>query len=90
MNYYKERIQLLRMKTVHTFRIIEEEGLAGEQIFPQTDMTIESEASLEDMLYAFERFLEAVGYVLPKNGTLDFVIDEPLPSKYDNTYKGKF
>jgi hypothetical protein len=59
----------------HTFKIINEDSFQpyDTQLFPSVDMSIPSEASLSDMLYAFERFLEATGYVLPENSVLDFV-----------------
>ena len=59
----------------HTFKIINEDKFQSydSDIFPSVEMSIPSEASLSDMLYAFERFLEATGYVLPENSTLDFV-----------------
>lgn len=61
------------MKTVHTFRIVDEFDAQIENIYPETDMKIASEASLDDALYAFERFLQAAGYILPDNSYLDFV-----------------
>jgi hypothetical protein len=62
------------MKTLHTFSIVEEDdSYQTDLIYPETTMKIHSEASLQDMLYAFERFLEATGYVLPKNCVLDFI-----------------
>jgi len=71
------------MKTLHTLSIVEEDDSYDcGQIYPQTSMTIYSEASLEDMLYAFERFLEASGYILPKNHVLDFV-----ENGYDQNFK---
>jgi hypothetical protein len=59
----------------HTFTITDENNIQtfNSDIFPTVNMSIPSEASLSDMLYAFERFLEATGYVLPENSTLDFV-----------------
>ena len=59
----------------HTFKIINEDKFQSynSDIFPSVEMSIPSEASLSDMLYAFERFLEATGYILPENSTLDFV-----------------
>jgi hypothetical protein len=60
----------------HTFKIINEDDgqlYNVDQLFPSVDMSIPSEASLSDMLYAFERFLEATGYALPENSVLDFV-----------------
>jgi hypothetical protein len=42
------------MKTLHTLSIVEEDDSYDcGQIYPQTSMTIYSEASLEDKLYAF-------------------------------------
>jgi hypothetical protein len=60
----------------HTFRIINEDAVSSyssDHIFPNVDISIPSEASLDDMLYAFQRFLQATGYILPENATLDFV-----------------
>jgi hypothetical protein len=75
------------MKTVHTFGIVDETEYQCEKIFPETDMKICSEASLNDMLEAFERFLQAVGYVLPDNSYLDFVEDT---SSFTTKYEGEF
>ena len=62
------------MKTLHTLSIVEEDdAYATEKIYPEVHMEIPSEASLEDMLYVFERFLQATGYILPQNHFLDFV-----------------
>lgn len=59
----------------NTFKIIQKNAhaLHSDCIFPCVKMSISSEASLRDVLYAFEKFLEASGYVLPQNSTLDFV-----------------
>ena len=64
------------MKTVHTFRIVDETDYQDEHIFPETDMKICSEATVDDMLQAFERFLQAAGYYLPANSYLDFVQED--------------
>lgn len=62
------------MKTLHTFKIIDEnETPFNKNIFPTTDMSIPEEASLSEMIEAFEKFLLATGYVLPENSTLGFV-----------------
>ncbi len=55
----------------------------------KSEITIDSEASLDDMLYAFERFLEVAGYYIPKNSRLDFV-DEGDTRKEYNKYEGEF
>lgn len=80
------------MKTIHTFKIVnrnEEHYWGSQSILPETTMTIDQEASLSDMLYAFERFLEASGYVLPDNSELDFVTQEEN-FKEQSSYKGEF
>lgn len=41
--------------------------------FPTVSMEIGEEATIEDHLYAFERFLQSIGFVLPENSHLDFV-----------------
>jgi hypothetical protein len=63
------------MKTIHSFEIIEASNCSAfpTSIYPESKITIHSEATLEDMLYAFERFLQSAGYVLPKDSVLDFV-----------------
>jgi len=76
------------MKTTHTFRIVDEAEYQSEKIFPETDMKICSEASLEDMLHAFERFLQASGYILPDNSYLDFV--EETPTIPIHEFRGEF
>lgn len=43
---------------------------------PAVDFVIDGSANLTDMISAFEKFLHATGYVLPKGGRLDFVFDE--------------
>jgi len=42
-------------------------------VFPTVTMEMNDEASLEDHIYAFERFLQSIGHVLPENAHLDFV-----------------
>jgi hypothetical protein len=62
------------MKTLHSFKIVERnEYQIVEDIHPKINFTIDEEASLDDMLYAFERFLRAAGYVLPENCSLNFI-----------------
>jgi hypothetical protein len=50
----------------------------------KSEITIDSEASLDDMLYAFERFLEVAGYYIPKNSRLDFVDEYDKQQENDN------
>ena len=44
--------------------------------FPTVSMEIGEEATIEEHLYAFERFLHGIGFVLPDNSHLDFVENE--------------
>jgi hypothetical protein len=39
-------------------------------------MEISQQSGLSDHLYAFERFLQAIGFTLPENTHLDFVENE--------------
>jgi hypothetical protein len=57
----------------HTFKIINDDQYSTETVYPTVEMSIDSEASLSDMLQAFQSFLIATGYVLPENSVLDFV-----------------
>jgi hypothetical protein len=57
----------------HTFKIINDDQYSTETIYPTVEISIDSEASLSDMLQAFQSFLIATGYVLPENSVLDFV-----------------
>jgi hypothetical protein len=79
------------MKTIHTFRIVDESDdesdYQSEGIFPEVDMKICSEASIDDMLNAFQSFLHAVGYVTLDNSYLDFVKEPMLPIE---EYEGEF
>lgn len=63
------------MRTIHSFEIIETEDktFLTERIYPECKITINSEASLGDVIDAFERFLQAAGYILPENTHLEFV-----------------
>jgi hypothetical protein len=60
----------------HTYKVITSESLLP-NIYPTVHMEITEEASLEDHIYAFERFLQSIGFVLPENCHLDFVENEP-------------
>ena len=59
----------------HTYTVVHLNNLAN-NIFPTVHMEIGEEATLEDHLYAFERFLQSIGYILPENAHLDFVENE--------------
>ena len=56
----------------HTYTVVAINSL-GNNVFPTVHMEISEEATLEDHLYAFERFLQGIGFSLPENAHLDFV-----------------
>jgi hypothetical protein len=58
----------------HTYTVVDDFGdnRTG-QVFPTVHMEISQQSGLSDHLYAFERFLQAIGFVLPENSHLDFV-----------------
>ena len=64
------------MKTAHIFRVVNETDYQSDKIFPEVEMKIDSEASLMDMVEAFEAFLKSIGYLLPENSYLDFVQED--------------
>ena len=70
------------MKQEHTFKIVDHEGF-NRDIYPSVSMEIDSEATISDLLYAFERFLQAMGYVLPENSHLELVEEEDYSFKYN-------
>jgi hypothetical protein len=62
----------------HTYTVKGLEGLEGLDVgvFPTVHMEISEEASIEEHLYAFERFLQGIGFSLPENAHLDFIENE--------------
>jgi hypothetical protein len=58
-------------KVVHTL-----DSITIDSIYPTVSMEIDEQASLSDHLYAFERFLQSIGFTLPKNSHLDFIENE--------------
>jgi hypothetical protein len=63
------------VKQEHTFKIVDHEGF-NRDIYPSVSMEIDSEATISDLLYAFERFLQATGYVLPENSHLELTPED--------------
>lgn len=60
----------------HSYKVVQNiPDLSGSN-FPVVSMEIGEEATIEDHLYAFERFLQSIGFVLPENAHLDFVENE--------------
>jgi hypothetical protein len=57
----------------HSYKVVQNMSELTPSHFPTVSMEIGEEASIEDHLYAFERFLQGIGFVLPDNSHLDFV-----------------
>ena len=66
----------------HTYTVVNDLGDSGCQVFPTVHMQISQQSGLADHLYAFERFLQAIGFVLPTDSHLDFVSE-----KEDESYE---
>lgn len=60
----------------HSYKVINNLDNLSNDNFPTVSMEIGEEATIEDHLYAFERFLQSIGFVLPENSHLDFVENE--------------
>ena len=77
-------------KEEHTFKVINK-VYYGREIFPVVNMEINGEASIGDLLYAFERFIQAIGYVLPENSHIELVEEEDYIQPYkQNNEEGVF
>ena len=61
----------------HSYKVVQNVNDLTHSNFPTVSMEISEEATIEDHLYAFERFLQGIGFVLPDNSHLDFVENEP-------------
>jgi hypothetical protein len=60
----------------HAYKVVQNMNDLTNSNFPTVSMEIGEEATIEDHLYAFERFLQSIGFVLPDNSHLDFVENE--------------
>ena len=72
----------------HTYKVVQDRNDLDSNNFPVVTMEIGEEATIEEHLYAFERFLQSIGFVLPENAHLDFVENE-LESDRDEILKIK-
>ena len=61
----------------HSYKVVQNVSELTPSHFPTVNMEISEQATIEDHLYAFERFLQGIGFVLPDNSHLDFVETEP-------------
>jgi hypothetical protein len=66
----------------HSYKVVQNMNDLTHSNFPNVSMEISEEATIEDHLYAFERFLQSIGFVLPENAHLDFV-DNDVESDRD-------
>ena len=57
----------------HSYKVVQNVDALTSSNFPVVSMEIGEEATIEDHLYAFERFLQSIGFILPENSHLDFV-----------------
>jgi hypothetical protein len=58
----------------HTYKVIHSlDGISLDSVYPIVNIEIDEQASLTDHLYAFERFLQGIGFTLPEDSHLDFV-----------------
>jgi hypothetical protein len=57
----------------HSYKVVQNMNDFNNNNFPTVSMEIGEEATIEEHLYAFERFLQSIGFVLPENSHLDFI-----------------
>lgn len=57
----------------HSYKVIQDLNNLSNSAFPKISMEISEQATIQDHLYAFERFLQSLGFVLPENSHLDFI-----------------
>lgn len=60
----------------HNYKVIQNVSDLTNSNYPVVSMEMSEEATIEDHLYAFERFLQSIGFILPENAHLDFVENE--------------
>jgi hypothetical protein len=68
----------------HSYKVVQTMDNLTESNFPVVSMEIGEEATIGDHLYAFERFLQSIGFVLPENSRLDFVENESESRSFED------
>lgn len=68
----------------HSYKVVQNLNNLTKNSFPTVSMEISEEATIEDHLYAFERFLQGIGFILPENSHLDFVENEPEQRTFED------
>lgn len=72
----------------HSYKVVQSLDKSMEDTcYPTVSMEIDEQASIEDHLYAFERFLQSLGFVLPENSRLDFVENDSINDREDDIIK---
>jgi hypothetical protein len=73
----------------HVYKVVHTLGVSIDSVYPTVTMEIDEQASLADHLYAFERFLQSMGYSLPENSHLDFVESDTESDRDDEVTIGE-
>ena len=68
----------------HIYKVVHTLDIPIDSVYPTVNMEIDEQASLADHLYAFERFLQSIGYHLPENSHLDFVENESESRNFED------
>ena len=73
----------------HVYKVVHTLDIPIDSVYPTVTMEIDEQASLADHLYAFERFLQSMGYSLPENSHLDFVESDTESDRGDEVTIGE-
>lgn len=73
----------------HIYKVVHTLDIPIDSIYPTVSMEIDEQATLSDHIYAFERFLQSIGYHLPANSHLDFVEDDIESDRDDEVTIGQ-
>jgi hypothetical protein len=72
----------------HTYKVIHTlDSIAIDSVYPTVNMEIDEQATLSDHLYAFERFLQSIGFTLPENSHLDFIENDSINDREEDIIK---
>lgn len=72
----------------HTYKVVHTlDTITIDSIYPTVNMEIDEQASLGDHLYAFERFLQSIGFTLPENSHLDFIENDSINDREEDIIK---
>ena len=71
----------------HSYKVVQNLNNLTENNFPTVSMEISEGATIEDHLYAFERFLQSIGFVLPENSHLDFIENDFVDEREEDIIK---